>query len=72
MIAASFKDVTKTVTKKFAIDASCKDATRQPEGDTGEDRGSIPKFWGAGGDTGEGRYGPEASQVPRWSFVNRA
>ena len=35
------------------------------------DRVSIPTFWGAGGKAGEGRYGPEASQAPRWSLFNR-
>ena len=30
-----------------------------------------PGFWGAGGKAGEGRYGPEASQAPRWSLFNR-
>ena len=35
------------------------------------DRVSISRFWGAGGDAGEGRYGPEASQAPRWSLFNR-
>ena len=34
-------------------------------------RVSIPRFWGAGGKAGEGRYGPEASQAPRWSIFNR-
>ena len=34
-------------------------------------RVSIPRFWGAGGKAGEGRYGPEASQAPRWSLFNR-
>ena len=31
---------------------------------------SIPRFWGAGGKAGEGRYDPEASQAPRWSIFN--
>ena len=34
-------------------------------------RVSIPRFWGAGGKAGEGRYGPEASQAPRWSLFNK-
>ena len=34
-------------------------------------RVSIPRFWGAGGKAGEGRYGPEASKAPRWSIFIR-
>ena len=30
-----------------------------------------PGFWGAGRKAGEGRYGPEASQAPRWSIFKR-